>query len=267
MHSGAQTWWREWTLEPGTGAAWEIGPLTLDVFRAPGEWIVGQRRDAGASSGSPWNFEPTAARPTDGELERFLAAGTGERLKLTPRVADRSVVARPRVPFHLLPGEEAKIYVSSPIWIELSASGRTLIEVPAYRLSDTWFGPNTREGEVAYSLETYARASLEEVVHVSHRVVTPVVLRNRSKEQLVLERMNLPVPYLSVFASATGELWTERVTLASRSDDEMAVLDAGAKAPQESSTAERLSGPRADRPSGLIVRAFGTLLKTLHFED
>ena len=134
-------------------------------------------------------------------------------------------------------------------------------------MSDTWFGSSTRVGEVAYSLNTYARSSHESFPHRAYRAVTPVVLRNEFDQQLALDRMNLPVPYLSLFGTPDHELWTERITLARREHEEMAVLDAGAGAPGEASGAVRLSAPRQDRSTGLLVRAFSTLLRTLQDED
>lgn len=261
-------WWKDWPLEPESGAVWEIGPLALEVFRGSEEWVIGQRtRSDELDPQPPWSYTRTESRPAEGDLERFVCGQTTDELRLTPRVADRSVVARPRTPLHLLPSEKLTIYVSSPVWVEASIGGRILMEVPSRRLSDTWFGSSTREGEVAYALNTIARSTLAEVRHLPYRAITPVLVRNESSEQLHLDRMSLSVPYLSIYATAEGALWTERLELASRDDHEMATLDAGSGPPNEAGGAVRVSGARQDRSDGLLVRAFSSILRTLNVES
>jgi len=264
------TWWKDWSLEPGSGGRWKIGSSIIEAFHEPGEWLITRdSRPTHEIETQPWGFEGTHEAPTTGQIERFVAGADADRIALRPQLADRSVVAKPRVPLHVLPGEQTRIYVASPVWVEVivGARGRTIIEIPAIQMSDTWFGSSTRDGEVAYSLRTFARSRLSEVPKRSFRAVTPVVLRNESDEQLELDRMNLPIPYLSVFASQKGELWTERITLTRREDREMAALEAGSGPPQEAASATRLSTPRRQRSSGLLVRAFGSLLRPFHNED
>jgi len=48
-------------------------------------------------------------------------------------------------PLGVPPGEQASVYVSSPLWvrIETGKPAKLLCELPTFRPSDTWFGPNT----------------------------------------------------------------------------------------------------------------------------
>ena len=268
--SQTATWWQDWSFQPGKGGQWSIGASVVEAFREPGEWLITHKSSAVDEwEAQPWAFRALDERPVEGQIERFVAGEDADQISLRPMLADRSVVARPRAPLHVLPGEQTRVYVASPVWVELIAGARqrSITQIAAVPMSDTWFGSTTLNGEVAYSLRTFARSRLSEVPHHHYRVVTPVVLRNESDEQLELDRMNLPIPYLSVFAAETHELWTERITLTRREDREMAELEAGHGAPREATGAKRLSIPRRRRPEGLLVRAFGSLLRPFHDED
>src|SRR5439155_1571474 len=81
------------------------------------------------------------------------------------------------------------------------------------RLSDTWYGPNTREGELCYSSKTFCRTHLADLPLRPHRVLTPVSIQNNAKDPLLLEQLSLPLPYLSTYVDENGSLWTEEITV------------------------------------------------------
>lgn len=139
--------------------------------------------------------------------------------------------------------------------------GRTVLrELPSLRLSDTWFGSTTREGELAYALRSSARTRLDEMPLRSHRILTPVVLENRASDALLLERLNLPVPFLSVFEEEARGLWTECVHMLRTEEGDTARLDVRRGPPEETSGAVKRSGPRRTHETGHLFRAFGSLL-------
>ena len=136
--------------------------------------------------------------------ERFACGATEDAIELLPVLADRPVVSRPDVPLHLLGGAAIGLYVSTPIWVRLKTGTRVLLEVPSRAMKNTWFGDHG-SGELCYGSRTRARMRLGELPIRSHRAVTRVELRNRSSRTLDLERLNLPVPQLRLFASAEGD--------------------------------------------------------------
>lgn len=261
-------WWTERAI--GDGLSWEIGPLSLYIDRRDGEWLVAHEEKPANAEAEGWSVEPIAAIPEElGEVARFAFNDDSQRIRLCPRPADRSVVARPRAPLHVLAGEEARFFVSAPVWIEVLAgsSARSLCEVPTRRLSDTWFGASTRDGEVAYGLKTHARADLPQLPRPAHRAITPVRIANRGNDSLPLDRMNLPVPYLSIYADANAVLWTEAVTLLRGEHDEMATFEIGNGPPPEARDARQISEPRTVSAGSPLVRAFGLLLRPFQEED
>lgn len=267
---GAEAWWDSRTLEPAHGLRWRFGPLDLFIFRLAAEWQIGHASVAGEEEPEGWSVEEIAELPGGLEkVERFVPGGVHSTVTLRPRLADRPLVAKPRMPLLVLPGEETRIYVSAPVRIAVTVgdSAETLREVPVRRLSDTWFGSSTLDGEVAYALKTHARAQLEEMPKRTYRTITPVVIRNESKDVLPVDRVSLPVPYLSIWATPDGFLWTEQVTLVRSDSPLMAGLDIGKRRPEEAEGAQRISEAREVATSNLFVRAFSTLLSPFAGED
>ena len=258
-----RSWWDEHDIEPGRGFRWVLGDFELVIFHHTSEWLLAVTPAAeGEVDCEECKMNPVSEPPLDSaDIVRFVSSGSEHRVRMTPRVADRPVVARPRVPLRLLPGEDAKIYVSSPVWVEV-AVGRpfhTLCEVAVRQMSDTWFGPNTREGEVAYALKTHARTELEKLPKRCYRLTTPLSVTNGGKAPLLLDRINIPVPHLSVYTAEDGSLWSESVSLASSEDVALASMRIGKGAPREVAGAQRLSQPRESSEPSLLVRAFTTL--------
>jgi hypothetical protein len=264
-------WWSEFELDMGQGLQWNLGSFQLIVLRQAGEWLLAHETTSGEETEPGLGkVTPVSEVPADHPgLVRFAADRQTKVVKMVPRAADRSVVVKPHLPLHLLASEETRIYVSSPAWLEVTVGrpDRSLREFPMRVLSDTWFGPNTLEGEVAYALKTRARVQLADMPMRTYRIITPITIRNEGRGTLLVDRMNLPVPYLSVYTSSDGFLWTEPVTLVRNQGAELASLEVGTGAPKEARGGKRLSEPRRSGEASLLVRAFSSLLNPFLGED
>lgn len=255
-----QDWWGTYELADGEIASWRLGSLELKIRRGARELQVGWQRGAEELDG--WSFEPGMADALAAEdLERFLFAGEAGSVRLRPALADRSVVSSPRMPLHILPGEEATLYVGTPLWVRIESKPHagSLLELPIRRPSDTWFGPSTREGELCYASRTYARLDRENLPRAWRHAITPLLVRNRADEALHLHKIQLPVPLLSLYQGEDG-LWTERLALVRTEEGETAEVDVRRGPPAEARGAERLTAPRAEHRKGLLIHAFGRLL-------
>ncbi len=151
-------------------------------------------------------------------------------------------------------GEEGTFYISSPVSVSIESDRleKPLLELPTVILSDTWFGPNTREGELCYAARTSARNEKADVPLRPYRAVTPVTLRNHAKETLKIEKLSIPLPFLAVYGQDDGTLWTEPVTLEHHSAESLATMKIG-KAPQGS---RQLAPARQPAQKHNVVRAF-----------
>jgi hypothetical protein len=259
--AGTPAWWLPRTIPVGQTLDCQLGPLSLQIHRGHGEWHVSMA-DGDEREGGGCGTLGLRAGGIDGDnYERFIFSGASAQLKLLPLLADRPVVIRPRQPIFLPSGEQTTMYLSSPLTLRLLVGdpGVLLREVPMVRLSDTWFGPSTREGELCYSGRTHARHELAEVPQRAHRAVTPLHIRNEALTPLPLEKVSLPVPFLSVYGAADGGLWTQKATMIRRSDSDMAVLKIERAPPEFGGPMSLISGPRREQGRGGFVRAFNVL--------
>ncbi len=256
-------WWGDFEIPVGSAGRWRVGPLILTIAHLRSEWRV--CRD---SSDDPADRSRAVEIPVEfsresscGLLTRYAASPDADSICVTPILADRSVAARPEPPLTVPARGEVAIYVGSPLWLRLSENGTTPLEdLPAIRPNLTWWGPSTIEGELCYASHTAGRIRREEMISYPHRVVTQVRIVNRADSSLVLERLNLPVRRLGLFATGEGVLWTEAVVLERGQKQDYAELSLTEGPPDVAGGAERVSEPR-DREGTDLFRAFGSLFK------
>ena len=249
-----------------------IGPLELSIAHRPGEWRLGWHR--ATSAGDDPGDEPadvplavSAPKPIadpDAELtvQRFLTQSSGDAIRLRPLLADRPVVARPELPIAVPAGDQATIFVSTPVWVrvELPEPDRTLIELPVTRPSDTWFGANTRRGTVAYASRTTARLQIHNLPRPPHRAITQVTVHNETARVLALERVSVPAPNLSLFADPAGGLWTGPLVATRDSESQPARVELGDQPPKEAEGATLAAEPREATERNVFSRALHVLV-------
>jgi hypothetical protein len=224
-------WWGEFPLRFRTMGRWHIGPLELWIQHLAGEWRLAWR--SGEELMQPVaSYElglPLTQPESDMQVCRFSLHESGKPLRLVPTLADRPVVVRPEMPLVIPSGEEVTLFVSTTLWVSVSAGQHApvLVEMPTLRPSDTWFGPNTRQGELCYASRTLAHTRMKDVVTRPHRAITPVHIRNHSHERLLLERLSVPVPLLTLYENKAGEFWTQSVLLERSGRDDQTRLQLG----------------------------------------
>jgi len=263
-------WLEPFALDEGQTATVHVASFALQILRRAREWRVttATTNDLAASEvvlKIPDPAPQPLAFTQDAHHARF-AFDHASPLQLRPRLADRTVVVRPADPLFLMPGATVDIYVSTIIWVvlELASDNTQLIDRTAHRPSDTWFGPSTRVGELAYASRTSARLDPHELPHRPNRATTRIRLVNDSPAPRSLERVMLPAPELELWQLASGMLWTQGVELALGSDEEAPVrLDPGPPALADHGEAGaapvRVSPPRLLARKSLLVRAISAI--------
>ncbi|MCB1033568.1 MAG: hypothetical protein KDD47_07015 [Acidobacteria bacterium] len=252
-----------------------VGPLRLVVIHLPGEWRLAWARNGvepAAETASPeappvpvseiGPPEPLRELEPEFTVQRFLSHRPGDRIRLSPRLADRPVVARPELPLTIPAGDEAEIFVSAPVWVlaELPEPDRTLLDLPTQRPSDTWFGPDTRRGVVAYAIRTAARLHIDRLPRLPHRAISCIRVRNQADGPLLLERLSVPAPELPLFLDRNGALWTASLLVERESTSQPARVEVADLPPQEAEGAQRIAGPRIPPERNVISRAFHVLI-------
>ena len=255
-------WWGTYDVAMGHTLRWQIGPATLWVTRKQVEWSVG-RLDGRDPVDNRLAVAENSEVPDGDEVEvsRFAVQGESRALRLTPALPDRPVIFKAAKPFFVPAGEEATLFVSSPLWLRLDVGEKTteLLDVPLQRPSDTWFGPDTLTGELCYASRTSARLHLQEVPVRPHRAITEVRIVNRAKASLPLENLKVPVPGLELFASGDGHLWTAGLTLEREEDRDQARVRITDR-PKTATALTPVAPPRTPASRGALIDAFGGLL-------
>jgi hypothetical protein len=225
MSEAGRSWWGDYRLAIGEAGSWWIGPLALRVQHTEGEWSVGLLRDASHEGTleirSPHHVVPIAK---DFEVQSFAVSTNYEKLTLTPVLPNRSLVVRTEPRLAVPPNEEVLLRIRAPLGVRVSIGdpAKVLLEVPTEILQPTWFGPSPTVGDLCYALRTSGRLGAGEPPP-THQATALVKIHNRASSSLLIERINLPMAALRVFAKADGSLWTNGLTLQRDSDQEVTV--------------------------------------------
>ncbi len=245
--------WGPLAVPAGETTSVAVGPLVLRLRRLGAELWIGVRstpETAGAAGPASEGSWTRWALPPEGEAGVHLA----------PALPDRLLVVKPRPPFHLAPGAEARVYVRVPIWVQVrlgGAAGALLGEFPTVPLSDTWWG-DMADGSLGYWLDSSARRSFSADLVQPHLAVCAMDLSNRSREALPVEKVALRVVHLSVFRSDAG-LWCEEVRVRYQGGEE-SHLEMSGRPPEEAEGAELVAPPRIPAERGLRARTFARLM-------
>lgn len=258
-------WWGPLTVQHGRAARFRVGPLILTIMRLENEWRL-WRDTSGDANDRSLQVERDAEPPEPGPsaiVSRYGLADGSTTIEVTPVMPDRAVVTRPEHPFTVPAHDNVTVYVGCPLWLRVAQGAphpKPLEDFPAFRPSQCWWGPNTRQGQLCYATRTYGRLRLDETVVYPHRVTTAVEIRNRADQPLLVERVNLPVGRLSIYVSRDGRLWTQKMTL-ERAAGQDATLNVGKETPPEAHAAKLVSGPRQAASQRMLFQAFGGLFK------
>ncbi len=201
-------------LAVGESIRLEIGQLHLDIKRQPHEWLLTHMH---------WRPVPGRSTLEFGEeiRQRYVLPDEAGEVSFKALLADRPVVSQPYSPINLLPGARTRIYVSTPVYVEIIIGARKLLELPSLRLSDTWFGLRTGPGELSYSDSTRARLDLENLEQPPFKATTPIQISNFGSKQLVLDRINVPLPLLTLYRrQSDGHYITSSIDITLQANDE-----------------------------------------------
>lgn len=258
-----KNWWGDYRVPMEDSFLWTIGPFSLQVRRREKEWLIWHRQQAfDGTDETSWSLEKNACvNDAEGEIRRYVFSHTEEGLLVSPRLADRSVVVKTVKPLHIQAGQQIDIYVSTPLWFSVCvhSGGIDLQEIPIIRPSDTWFGPSTMTGELCYASSTHGRLYLADLPLRPHRAISPVKIKNQTDKPLLLTHLSLPTPYLSLFDTDGGGLWTEAVTLLNDDDSDLAKVSFADNPLQPYASARKIVKARQKKETNMLLHTFSTL--------
>lgn len=242
-----EAWWGTLSIPEDSSGMLQVGPTAFWLRRQDGDLLLGTAQGRDAMSDTLQTLSPSDEQTLPAGMTLYRFAGAQGELRLTPRLADRPIIARPEHPFWLPAGADVTVYMSAPLWAVLSLGSVELLEVPLFRPSDTWFGPSTTSGELCYAVQTSLRRRLDTMPLRPHRAVTTIHIRNRTSDSLQVQRIRLPARLLGVYVDEERGLHTRGVVLERHSP-----TDAAVKLEPQPAKADLLAPPRQPDEGGLL---------------
>lgn len=221
-------WWGEHWFSPLETKVWRIGARSIAIKRCAQEWTIWNNQESNETNLPIVLNEPTAQDTfVDKNCSRYVLANTQDSLIIEPSLADRAMIVKPGIALNIAPGESIVMYVSTPIWLTILIPGEEVpvADIALWRPSDSWFGPSTMHGDLCYSKYTTARLEIEALEYREHRAITKVHLKNEQDSSMKVERLNIPMPALNMYADPQGRFWTDDVSIVQKQEHGKAVSD------------------------------------------
>ena len=257
-------WWGKFKLDENKASCWKIACSSLTLIRRSREWrLIRARVDCLEDHEVEYTSDIDWSKDTDDDAEiiRYGMTATSPEVNIVPMLADRMVVVRPEIPFNILGGQKVTIFVGTPIWVNVETGKNKvkLSEAPVERMSDTWFGPSTVEGLLCYASKTMGVMDIEDVKKHRHRAITVLNIENEGKEAMYIERLNVPVKNLALYADSDGYFWSDSVRITLNPEKSASDFKISGK-PEIAGKLEPVSAAREKIQSSLFSRARGYLV-------
>ena len=206
----------------GVPLSWTLGPLTLVISRKAGEIRISTRheREASLTECTHKKLDENADLATFSASRFSLSDDTHDRFRIQAMSAPRSLVVRLREPVTLLPNTSTSVFVSTPLWIGIFQGDQTepICEFPTLPLRETWFGPNNRDGEICLSCINKGTIHQTYVDYHPVRAMTRLTVSHRGKSPFTLEKLKLPMRYLSLSRDVNGQFHTDGLKVTTHDD-------------------------------------------------
>ena len=216
-------WWGSYSLEPGQSKFWRVGNVVICVDRFTNEWYIASSQVDNLDINTTESHLENSSLDISAEQLKFktYTFKTQAEISLKPILADRPLASKLARPLHIPGDEEILLYVSSPVWVRIATGTTNIIldEIPTFILSDTWLSNNTIEGELCYSGHTHCSPHLKDIPSGPDRIISPMLIKNYSKSIFLLNKVSVPLPFLSVYSDADNFLWTEQLYVYRKGDD------------------------------------------------
>ncbi len=228
--------WGEAAVENHRCVVYTSEGVSFWIAREDDEWQIAFESYSEADGRGDERIGQEIEKPDDREWTRIVTSGQ-DTLELVPALPDKPIVVRPESVISIMPGREARLYCSIPLWLRFvsrqQAKQELLHEVPSLQLSKIWFG-DPLSGELCYSLDSQLSRSYEGFPPSSLSAVCPLQVRNGATERLLFERICVHVEHLNLYGSR-DRLWTNQVNVLFRGADQVSQVTLSMKPPKDTS--------------------------------
>lgn len=250
---------------PSDTIALEAHDETIFIQRQSQQWVLARvtRQAPYCALRSAAMFNQGAQMPQQADhWLRWSNAEQESTLRIVPSMADRNLVARPSQPITIPGGRKPCFYVSLPLMYQLfiGTSRRPVYEFLMGSLPLTWFGSNTRRGELCYEIDSDLVADKEQLPMAPHRVLLEVRVHNRDSEHLQIDKLNIPAQFLPVYRVDNRQYWTCPLTITNEKLTDELSLHYGKSVPCRYEQLQLISEARLRSETRTILRALEAII-------
>ncbi|ADN02777.1 DUF432 domain-containing protein [Spirochaeta thermophila] len=243
-----------YTLEEGGGYGVRVGRLRLSLGYERGVCRLAYRY---GSRQVDLDVRPGAAitgPPEEVVVQDILLRAPARSFSLLPALPDKPLILFPEAPLRIFPGDEHRIFFHIPLWVRLVLYGEsyehTVLDLPPMVFSNTWSG-SPESGVLGYSFRTRVMTE-PEARPAGMWALCGVALRNRTQGELLLERLVVPVAFLSLYRGG-DRLTTSRASLSFRGETGELQWQFERGAPGYTEGEVLVSGPREKAARNIFV--------------
>lgn len=203
------------------------------------------------------------AVPVHATLVHSWMSGEQEStLRILPCMTDRNLMLALNQPLLIPPGRRPKLYLHLPLMYQLYIGNS---KVPFFEfliepLALSWFGSNTRRGELCYKFTSDLLLDYEHAAFVPHRAMLELRLCNRNSEPLSIDKLNIPAQYLPVYRVDGAAYWTTALTITNEKLTDELSLHYSKTIPCRHESLQLVSESRLRTEARTILRALEAII-------
>lgn len=243
--------WGRFQLDNNGTKYFRVGHLHLWIRRRYDEvWVGSQYKETPEEDIKP--KDP----PADMEWARWAPKEQPDTLKIMPVFPDLPLVIHSEYPLKVASEGSITIFTRIPLWVRITVGNENtlLTELPAFKLSRTWFG-TPMEGELCYWSTTKARRSLDMVEKKDYLISCPIRITNKTVEDLNFEKFCFRVERLKIF-TYHDELWADETLITYHGEEQHSDITMSGRLPKNMDGANLLTAPRKPIQRSLATRTF-----------
>ena len=215
------------TLSPKEGEIYHLrfGPLDLYIEKSENEISVRSMTSNDWMDSSFHFHYPFEGMCPQNLLEekRFAFSDKSPTLKILPCLGELPFVVKPDTKFMILPGEKAKIFLSTPMSLRIYdvEKNQVIDEIPVLHRVKTWFGQSPTAGQLCFFTKIHAALVEERLPFRPHRALTHLFIENSSHEPISVHKLKIPVNYLKLYQDMRGLFLTSSLSVKSDRQGEL----------------------------------------------
>lgn len=201
--------------------------------------------------------------PAHATLEHSWLSGEQEStLRILPCMTNKNLMLSLHQPMVIPAGRRPKIYLHLPLMYQLYIGNA---KMPFYEfliepLALSWFGSNTRRGELCYKFYSDLYQDYEQAPFIPHRALLELRLCNRDGEHLNIDKVNIPAQYLPVYRVDGRLFWTTALTITNEKLTDELSLHYSKTVPARHETLQLVSESRLRSEARTIMRALEAII-------